>query len=61
MEANIDQIGTFRAADPRVEVILIGQEVIEAIQQGAIAYFTRPIDPPTVGTGLPQLNGPDVM
>src|SRR4030067_1188159 len=54
LEGGIDLIPSIKAADPRVEVILFGERqdvAIEAIRQGASAYFPFTVEIERVGGG----------
>lgn len=47
LEEGLDALKSIKAADPRAEVILFGDEnegAVEAIKQGASAYLTFPVD-----------------
>jgi DNA-binding NtrC family response regulator len=47
LEDEIDMISQIKTIDPRAEVIIFGdreEEVLEAIKQGAYAYFSFPVD-----------------
>jgi len=46
-DGDIDSIDALRVVDPRAEIIILGhnkEEALEAIQRGAAAYFTPPVE-----------------
>ena len=59
LEGGIDLIPSIKAADPRVEVILFGERqdvAIEAIRQGASAYFPFPVEIERLGEAIENID-----
>jgi len=47
LEGDLDSIDALKAVDPRTEIVVLGHkkgEALEAIQRGAAAYFTSPLE-----------------
>lgn len=59
LEGEIDLLPSIKAADPRVEVILFGESqdvAIEAIRQGASAYFPFPVEIERLGETIENID-----
>jgi DNA-binding NtrC family response regulator len=59
LEGGIDLIPSIKAADPRVEVILFGEKqdvAIEAIRQGASAYFPFTVEIERLGEAIENID-----
>jgi DNA-binding NtrC family response regulator len=59
LEGGIDLIPSIKAVDPRVEVILFGERqdvAIEAIRQGASAYFPFPVEIKRLGEAIENID-----
>jgi DNA-binding NtrC family response regulator len=59
IEGGISLIPSIKAADPRVEVILFGERhdvAIEAIRQGASAYFSFPVEIDRLGEAVENID-----
>jgi DNA-binding NtrC family response regulator len=59
LEGGISLIPSIKAADPRVEVILFGERqdiAIEAIRQGASAYFLFPVEIDRLGEAVENID-----